>query len=179
VGKILNTRVFGGRDAEVRLASGNEASAIDTLDGVDVGDGRTIFTSGCRVAEGRRGDASAARLQITRSINTVITAVVISSSYETTNGFTGGAGRILRCGRLGTTALRVVTTATIANSFRERADALGGVVFVIWNETVFAMEIAWSVEITERITMIRVTALFLMRVAVDEIREIVVSLVFT
>jgi len=76
---------------------------------------------------------------------------------------------------LGTTSLREVTAFAVADSLGSRADTVLGAVGIVRDETILAGEVAWLVAVANGLAVVGVVALLLAGLAVDQIREELVS----
>jgi len=74
-----------------------------------------------------------------------------SGNDATSRKLGSGSGR--------STTVREIAAHAIAHGVRSRADALGGVICVVWHETILATEVAWLLDITNRLAVVRVVAL--------------------
>jgi len=97
----------------------------------------------------------------------------------------GRSGRVVwwvTAGRSGDgrgTSVREATAMTIADGVGSGADALRRMIPVIRNKAILAAEVARLGDVADGLAVFRVVALLVARLAVDEVGEEVVSLIFT
>lgn len=172
-----NTRVaVGGGDISV-LTLTDDAISTFTRWADGIGDIVTILaTSSILHLERIRSNTTTTRVRVVLEINTVV-SVRVGTSRNTTNILVRRACHVsfaVRGGSLVGSGLRaasvgIISTLPVAFGVRFAANALSRLVVIIVLVAVFAIEVARITVVTCSITMVRVTALFSVRVVLDRV----------